>query len=276
MAQIIQPPSWHALSPDAVVQALQTDVVAGLGDDEAVRRQVREGFNELPEAPPPSVVRLFFSQFASVIIWVLLGAAAVSGLLEDWLDAAAIMAIVLLNGVLGFVQEYRAERSLAALRNMSVATTRVVRNGTVKSIPAREVVPGDVLILEAGDRIPADARLIYTAAFQTQEASLTGESTPVLKEAHAALPATALLADRMNMAFMGTVAVSGKSRAVVVATGPKTQLGQIAGMIQQATEAEQVETPLQRRLEHFGYRLIWLALGVVAIVFGLGYRRGEP
>ncbi|HET7910159.1 MAG TPA: cation-translocating P-type ATPase [Nitrospira sp.] len=276
MTQMIETPSWHALSPDDVAQALATDVIAGLGDEEAVQRLLREGFNELPESPPPSIVKLFVSQFASVIIWVLLGAAAVSGLLEDWLDAAAIMAIVLLNGVLGFVQEYRAERTLAALRNMSVPTTRVVRHGTVKSIPARDVVPGDLLVLEAGDRIPADARLIYTASLQTQEASLTGESTPVLKDAHAALPATAPLANRMNMVFMGTVAVSGKSRAVVVGTGPKTQLGRIAGMIQQATEAEQVETPLQRRLEQFGYRLIWLALGVVAMVFGLGYWRGEP
>ena len=139
------------------------------------------GPNELPEAPPPSLVKLFLSQFTSVIVWVLIGAAIISGLLEDWLDAAAILAIVLLNGVLGFVQEFRAERSLAALRKMSVATARVFRDGILRSIPARELVLGDLILLEAGDRIPADARLIYTTNFQTQEASLTGESTPVQK-----------------------------------------------------------------------------------------------
>jgi P-type Ca2+ transporter type 2C len=276
MAQIITTSSCHTLSAEAVASALATDLAAGLDEDEARRRQTRDGFNELPEARPPSPLPLFVSQFRGVIIWVLVGAALLSGLLEDWLDAAAIMAIVFLNGVLGFIQEYRAERSLAALRKMSVAMARVIRRGGVESIPARELVPGDLLVLEAGDRIPADARLIYTAALQTQEASLTGESTPVLKDAHAVLPAKALLADRTNMVFMGTIAVSGKSRALVVATGLNTELGRIAGMIQEATEAEKVETPLQRRLEQFGYTLLWLALAVVTIVFGLGSWRGEP
>lgn len=168
---------WHAISTDALALDLRTHPEAGLSADEAVRRQQSEGFNELPEAPPPSLVKLFFSQFTSVIVWVLIGAAVISGLLEDWLDAAAILAIVLLNGVLGFVQEFRAERSLAALRKMSVATARVFRDRIVLSIPARELARGDLILLEAGDRIPADARLIYTANFQTQEASLTGEST---------------------------------------------------------------------------------------------------
>jgi Ca2+-transporting ATPase len=278
MAHILMTPSpsWHALSAEAVVKALSSDLGDGLDDEEAVRRQRAEGFNELPEAPPPSLVKLFLSQFTSVIIWVLLGAAIVSGLLEDWLDAAAIMAIVFLNGVLGFIQEFRAERSLAALRKMSVAMARVIRAGGVQSIPARELVPGDLLVLEAGDRIAADARLIYTAGFQTQEASLTGESTPVQKDAQVVLPDKVPLADRIDMAFMGTIAVSGKARALVVGTGVKTELGRIAGMIQQATEAEKVETPLQRRLEHFGYTLLWLALTVVGIVFVLGYWRGEP
>ena len=276
MAQIITTSSWHALSAEAVTTALSTNLSDGLDEDEVARRRTRHGFNELPEALPPSPVVLFISQFKTVIIWVLIGAAVVSGLLEDWLDAAAIMAIVLVNGVLGFIQEFRAERSLAALRRMSVAMARVIRRGGVESIPARELVPGDLLVLEAGDRIPADARLIYTAGFQTQEASLTGESTPVQKDAGRGLHTNTLLADRMNMAFMGTIAVSGKSRALVVATGLSTELGRIAGMIQQATEAEKVETPLQRRLEQFGYTLLWLALAVVAIVFALGYWRGVP
>ncbi len=268
--------AWYSSSPDALATALHTNFDGGLSDYEAQQRLQREGSNELPEAQPPSPLKLFLSQFTSVIVWVLIGAAVISGLLEDWLDAAAILTIVLLNGVLGFIQEFRAERSLAALRNMSVATARVFRKGILRSIPARELVSGDLIALEAGDRIPADVRLIYTTNFQTQEASLTGESTPVQKQADAIAGTDVPLADQTNMAFMGTVAVSGKARAFVVATALRTELGRVASMIQKATEAERAETPLQRRLEHFGYTLLWLALAVVTVVFGLGYLRGEP
>jgi Ca2+-transporting ATPase len=268
--------TWYSSSPDALATALNTSFDGGLSDHEAQQRLQREGLNELPEAQPPSLLRLFLSQFTSVIVWVLIGAAILSGLLEDWLDAVAILAIVLLNGVLGFIQEFRAERSLAALRNMSVATARVIREGVLRSIPAYELVPGDLILLESGDRIPADARLIYTTNFQTQEASLTGESTPVEKGVDALGPTDVPLADRVNMIFMGTVAVSGKARACVVATALRTELGRVAAMIQKAMEAERAETPLQRRLEQFGYTLLWLALAVVMVVFGLGYLRGEP
>jgi Ca2+-transporting ATPase len=268
--------TWYSRSPDALPNELQTSFDGGLSDHEAQQRLQQEGPNELPEAQPPSLLRLFLSQFTSVIVWVLIGAAVISGLLEDWLDAAAILAIVLLNGVLGFIQEFRAERSLAALRNMSVAMARIIRNGVLRSIPARELVAGDLIVLEAGDRIPADARLIYTTNFQTQEASLTGESTPVQKHAGVIAGTDVPLAERTNMVFMGTVAVSGKARALVVATAVLTELGRIAAMIQKATEAERAETPLQRRLEQFGYTLLWLALGVVTVVFVLGYLRGEP
>ncbi len=278
MTQLPENPTtkiWQ-FTPDKLAIFLKTDSERGLAGQEVERRQTELGPNELPEAPPPSLVKLFLSQFTSVIVWVLVGAAVISGLLEDWLDAAAILAIVFLNGLLGFVQEFRAERSLAALRKMSVATARAVRDGIVLSIPARELVRGDLIVLEAGDRIPADARLIYTANFQAQEASLTGESTPVQKHAGVIAGTDVPLAERTNMAFMGTVAVSGKARAFVVATALRTELGRVAAMIQKATEAERAETPLQRRLEQFGYTLLWLALGVVTVVFGLGYLRGEP
>ena len=267
---------WHRSSLDALATELRTSVEGGLSNEEAGQRLQQEGPNELPEAPPPSLLKLFFSQFTSVIVWVLIGAAVVSGLLEDWLDAAAILAIVLLNGFLGFVQEFRAERSLAALKRLSVATARVMRDGVLHVIPARELVPGDLILLEAGDRVPADARLIYATNFQAQEASLTGESTPVAKSAEVIDRAEVPLADRTNMVFMGTVAVSGKGRAVVTGTGLRTELGHIAAMIQKAAEAERTETPLQRRLEQFGYTLLWLALAVVSVVFVLGYLRGEP
>lgn len=266
---------WR-LSTEDVARQVEADAEHGLAAEEARRRLNSQGANELPESPPPSLLSLFLSQFTNVIVWVLIGAAVISGLLEDWLDAAAILTIVLLNGVLGFVQEFRAERSLAALRKMSVATARVVRDGTLRVIPAREVVSGDVILLEAGDRIPADARLVYTTNFHTQEASLTGESTPVEKGADAIDRSDVPLADRSNMVFMGTVAVSGKARGLVTATGLKTELGHIATMIQKAAEAERTETPLQLRLAQFGYTLLWLALGVVSVVFVLGYVRGEP
>ncbi len=268
--------AWHTFSPDALAADLHTSIEGGLSSREARQRLQQEGRNELPEAQPPSPLRLFFSQFTSVIVWVLIGAAILSGLLEDWLDAAAILAIVFLNGLLGFVQEFRAERSLAALQKMSVATARVIRDGIVLPIPAWELVCGDLTLLEAGDRIPADSRLIYTTNFQTQEASLTGESTPVQKHAGVIAGTDVPLAERTNMAFMGTVAVSGKARTIVVATALRTELGLVAAMIQKATEAERAETPLQRRLEQFGYQLLWLALAVVTVVFGLGYLRGEP
>lgn len=278
MTQLLENPTTNVwqFTPDNLTTFLDSDSERGLVGQEVERRHTEFGPNELPEAPPPSLLKLFLSQFTSVIVWVLIGAAVISGLLEDWLDAAAILAIVFLNGLLGFVQEFRAERSLAALRKMSVAMARVVRDGVLRSIPARELVPGDLILLEAGDRIPADARLIYATNFQTQEASLTGESTPVQKDAGVIAETDVPLAERTNMAFMGTVAVSGKARALVVATALRTELGRIAAMIQKAAEAERAETPLQRRLEQFGYTLLWLALAVVTVVFALGYLRGEP
>lgn len=266
--------AWHSRSAEELAKELRASVAGGLSSTDAQQRFQQWGANELPEAPPPSLLMLFLSQFTSVIIWVLIGAAVISGLLEDWLDAAAILAIVFLNGLLGFVQEFRAERSLAALRNMSVATARVVRDGALRFIPARELVPGDLVLLEAGDRVPADARLVYATTFQTQEASLTGESTPVQKDVAILHGADLPVADRANMVFMGTVAISGKARALVVATALRTELGRIATMMQ--TAAERTETPLQRRLEQFGYTLLWLALGVVSVVFVLGSLRGEP
>jgi len=163
---------------ETAASVLSTDLDKGIDATEVARRQLGDGSNELPEAAPPSILKLFFSQFTRVIVWVLIGAAVVSSLLEDWLDAAAILTIVLLNGLLGFVQEFRMERCVAALRRMSVAMARVMRGGQFLAIEARELVSGDLILLEAGDRIPADARLIYTISFSTQEASLTGESTP--------------------------------------------------------------------------------------------------
>ena len=263
---------WHRLSHEAVSTEFRTDSTSGLTDEEARRRLAAYGSNELPAAAPISPLALFLRQFSSLIIWVLLGAAIISGLLQEWIDAAAIVAIVVLNALLGFVQEYKAERSLAALKKLSVAYARVVREGTSRAIPARDLVPGDLIQVEAGDNIPADARLVYASALRTQEAALTGESIPIDKVSDVIPSKSVPVADQRNMVFLGTDATAGKGRAVVVATGAHTELGRIASLIQ---EAGVESTPLQRRLEQLGHVLLYFSLGIVTVVFLLGLLRGE-
>jgi Ca2+-transporting ATPase len=267
---------WHSRTPDELETTLQSNLDRGLTESEAQQRLAKHGPNELPEAPPVSALTLLLGQFTSVIIWVLIGAAVISGLLQEWVDAAAILAIVVLNALLGFVQEYRAEQSIAALKKLSITMARVIREGVIRSIPACELVPGDLIQIEAGDRVPADSRVVYATGFQTQEASLTGESTPVAKSAEPIPQTEVPLGDRHNMLFMGTIVVSGKGRALVTATGAQTELGKIAALIHREAQAEQEETPLQRRLEQLGHTLLWLSLGIVTVVFLLGTLRGIP
>ena len=264
---------WHTFQHEVLARELRSNVHVGLTEEEARFRLPQQGFNELPEAPPASPFTLLLAQFSNLIVWVLIGAAILSGLLREWLDSAAILTIVLLNAVLGFVQEYKANRSLAALRKLSVATARVIRGGAIRTIPARELVSGDLLLVEAGDHVPADARLVYATMLRTQEAALTGESTPVDKTADALSDQALPLADRRNMLFLGTDVIAGKGRAVVAATGLRTELGHIASMIE---KADGDATPLQRRLEQFGRSLLYLSLGIVAVVFLLGLLRSEP
>ncbi len=268
--------AWHAQELASLALELATDPERGLDPGEAAVRLSRHGPNALPEPPAASPLALLLRQFSSLIVWVLVAAAILAGLLEEWVDSAAILAIVALNGLLGFVQEYRAERSLAALRRMVVVMAHAVRDGALVSLPAAELVPGDLIQIEAGDRIPADARLVYAAGLQTQEASLTGESAPVAKSATGPIPEPTPLGDRANLVHMGTAVVTGKGRALVVSTGPRTELGRIAASIEQAAREEQDEAPLQRRLERLGHTLLWVCLGVVAVVFVAGVLRGEP
>ncbi len=239
----------------------------------AAERLLHHGPNELPEAPPPSPWSILGAQFTSLIVWVLIGAAIISGLLGEWVDTGAILAIVFLNGLLGFIQEYRAEQSLAALRTLAITYARVIRDGARRTLSSRELVPGDIIDLEAGDRVPADARLIHTTALRTQEAALTGESTPVEKFGETLAEGDIPIADQRNMLFLGTTVTGGKGRALVVATGLETELGRIAALM---TTVPVEPTPLQRRLEQFGYVLLLLSLGIVAVVFALGLWRGEP
>lgn len=268
--------AWHTLTAERLQQELRSDIILGLSESKVQQRLATVGPNDLPEKAPPSPLKIFLNQFASLIIWVLIGAAAVSGLLQEWIDAGAILSIVLLNAILGFMQEYRAEQSLEALKKLSIMMAHVIREGVIRLISARELVPGDLIQVEAGDRVPADSRIVYAKNLQTQEVSLTGESTPVEKLVEPNLQTEVALGDRHNMLFMGTIVVSGKGRALVTATGTGTELGTIAALIHNENQAEQEETPLQGRLEHLGHVLLWLSLGIVVVVFLLGVLRGEP
>ncbi len=249
-----------------VLAALEVDPEAGLTDILVAERRERFGANELTAAPPVPAWRKLIGQFKDLVIWILIAAALISGAFGEWVDTIAILAIVLLNGAIGFMQEERAGRALAALQKLSAPQAKVIRNGVLASVLAKDLVPGDLIEVEAGDNIPADARLIRAFSLSVQEAALTGESVPVEKDADAVLAQTTSLGDRRNMLYMGTIAAAGKARAVIAATGMLTELGRIAGMLQQH---EPEPTPLQRRLAELGRVLIVVCLAIVAIIFVL-------
>jgi P-type Ca2+ transporter type 2C len=264
---------WWASPSAEVVRRLGSDLEAGLSSDEARSRLEREGPNELVTEPVRRPVMIFLAQFANTMIAVLLVAAAITVIIGDTKDAIVIGAIVVLNAVIGFVQEYRAERAMAALQTLVSPHARVVRDDVEATIPSAGLVPGDVVILEAGDVVPADARIVECPNLRVDEAPLTGESVPVDKLAGEIDEGDGeLVADRRNMVFKGTSVVYGRARAVVTATGMHTAIGQIAGLLA-AHQAPQ--TPLQRRLAVLGRRLAAAALAVCAIVFTAGVLRGE-
>ncbi len=262
---------WYVLSSGEVVKALQLDPSRGLSTDDVVQRRQQFGENTLAEAPTKSRWKKLLDQFKELVIWILIVAAVISGAMGEWADTAAILAIVLVNGIIGFLQEEKAGRALAALQKLSSPMAKVIRNGELQSVAARELVPGDRIELEAGDNVPADARLLSGFGIRVQEASLTGESTPVDKEADVILNENVPLGDRSNMVFMGTVTAAGKGSAVVVATGMHTELGNIAGLLQRS---EPEPTPLQRRLAELGKVLVLVCLVIVVVIFGLQIARG--
>jgi Ca2+-transporting ATPase len=261
----------HALAATEVVARLETHSDRGLTGAEADVRLARFGRNELAEAPPPSAWRKIAAQVAEPVILILLAAAALSAGIGQWADALAILAIVVLNALLGLYQEQRAERALAALRRLSAPVAKAVRDGRLQAIPARELVPGDRIELEAGDYIPADARLLSATALRVQEAALTGESESVEKNPGVELDAATPLGDRRNMAYLGTVVAAGKASAVVTATGMQTELGRIAGMLQ---HYDREPTPLQRRLSELGRVISIGCLVLAAVIFALELAHG--
>ena len=263
--------AWHALPIDEVVVGLGTDVTRGLSAEEAARRLAAYGANVLQEPPVVPLWRKLLRQFQELVIWILLAAAFIAGAMGDWADTAAITAIVLVNGIIGFLQEERALKALAALQRMSAPTAKVIRDGATHAIPARQLVPGDLVELEAGDQVPADARLVEGYALRVQESALTGESTSVEKNPAAVIMLETPLADRRSMVHAGTVVAAGRAVAIVVVTGMSTQLGRIASMLERSAPET---TPLQRRLSELGRILIAVCLGVVGLIFLLELWRG--
>ena len=265
----LAPSDWHALSTQEALRALRS-CPTGLDAVQVNRRLEAVGPNELRREEKVSPLALFLGQFKSFLILLLLAATAISMLIGEVLDAAVIFLIVVLSALLGFIQEYRASRALEALRRLSAPTAEVIREGREVRVPTREIVPGDIVVLATGDRVPADGRLLEAHNLRVDESPLTGESEPVDKHTEP-LPADLPLGDRVNMAYTGTTVIAGRGTAVVVATGMKTEFGQIAHLVQVADEKG---TPLERRMEEIGRRLGTAALFVVAVVVALGILRG--
>jgi len=255
--------AWHALGAEQVLRDLKVHE-EGLTTVEAEKRVEHYGPNQLREAPRPGFLAMLWDQLNNFVVILLIVASVISALLGDYVEAIAIMAIVVLNAVLGIIQEQRAEQALAALKKLAAPEAQVMRDGSRKSVPAYNLVPGDIVFLEAGNFIPADLRLLEAVNLRVEEASLTGESLPVQKNAATVLDENVPLGDRKNTAFMGTVVSYGRGRGVVTSTGMSTQLGLIATMLQ-SVEAE--ETPLQRRLDNLGKSLSIGSLILVAVVF---------
>ena len=262
--------AWHSITVEVTVDRLRSHFTEGLSSEEAKARLAEHGPNELKEAPRPTFWARLLDQFRSFLVVVLITASVISVVLGDYIEAAAIMAIVLLNAILGVVQESRAEQALTALRKMSAPEAQVIRDGHKRSVPARELVPGDLVLLETGNYVPADLRLIEAVNLKIDEASLTGESVPVQKRADIVLDRELPLGDRRNTAYSGTVVTYGRGRGIVVSTGMHTQLGLIAEMIQ---SFETEPTPLQRKLEALGRTLGIAALLICGLVFLVGVVR---
>jgi magnesium-transporting ATPase (P-type) len=258
--------AWHAISAGEVVKRLATSAEKGLDAAEASTRLQKYGPNRLPEGKKRGPFTRFLAQFNNILVYVLLGAGFTKLMLNLWVDAGIIFGVVVLNALLGFIQEGKAEKALDSIRNMLSAEARTVRGGETRMIPAEQLVPGDVVILESGDKIPADLRLVDAKNLRTEEAALTGESVPADKGTDV-MPANATVGDRENMAFSGTMVVSGRATGVVVATGSETELGRINQLL---ASVSSLETPLLRQIKTFGYT-ITAAIGIISVlIFAYG------
>ncbi len=265
-------PAWHTMPVAAVAMKLGANLETGLSRQEARLRAARFGANVIEGKPPRSLLRMFFDQFADFMIIILIAAAVVSGLVGDLKDVVVILVIVVLNAIIGFVQEYRAERAMAALTAMAASNARVIRGEQRLTLPSPEVVPGDIVLLEAGDVIPADVRLVEAVRLKADESVLSGESVPVEKHARAMPDVDVSIGDCLNMGFKGTTITYGRGRGVVTSTGMATEFGKIAALLDTGLV---LATPLQKRLAAFGKRLGIVVLAICAAIFVLGLMRGE-
>jgi len=263
---------WHTLSPETVLEKLNTDKTNGLAADEAGQRIKDYGPNEIIETGRRTAWNMVLDQFRDFMVIILLIAALISGILGEIADSIVIMAIVILNAVLGVVQESKAEKSLAALKKMAAPNARVLRDGRMAIVPAREIVPGDIIYLEAGDLAPVDGRLIEAASLKVEEAALTGESIPVEKNVEPVSGEEVPIGDRKNMVFMASTVIYGRGILAAVETGMNTEVGKIANLIQRETETQ---TPLQKRLTELGKKLGTAAVVMSFIIFVLGIIKGE-
>ncbi|URM31769.1 calcium-translocating P-type ATPase, SERCA-type [Cytobacillus firmus] len=263
---------FHEMNEREVEQALNTDIKAGLTEDDVKKRHKQYGFNELKEGEKQSALLLFFSQFKDFMVLVLLAATLISGLLGEYIDAIAIIAIVIINGFLGFFQERKAEKSLSALKELSAPQVIALRDGGWRKIPSKEVAVGDLLKFSTGDRVGADVRIVESNSLEIEESALTGESLPVQKRTGSLKTPNLAIGDMENMAFMGTMVTRGNGLGVVVGTGMNTAMGQIADLLQ---NAETMTTPLQRRLEQLGKILITAAIFLTVLVVAAGVMQGQ-
>src|SRR3990170_3975273 len=261
--------NWHSMETEQVLKELNTDPHHGLTEDEIKRRLEKYGYNELKKEEKISPFTLFLNQFKNILILILLIAIVLSALVGEVVDAAIIGVIVVFCAVLGFVQEYRAERALEALKKMLTPTITALRGGKEEEVPSKDLVPGDILLLEAGDKIPADARLVENHSLRCDEAPLTGESLPIGKDLRP-LPQDVRVSDRRNMVFTGTTVTFGRGKAVVTSTGMLTEFGKIA---EEVTAVDVEKTPLEKRTEEIGKWLGIIALAICFLVAGVSIVR---
>ena len=262
----------HAQAPGELAAQLDVQLELGLSAEQIRERKEKYGPNQLPEAPPRPAWRVFLAQFKSILIMILIGAATLAALIGNTKDALVILAVVLINATVGFYQEYRAEQSLAALKAMLPVRARVRREGKKIEVPAEDLAPGDVVLLEAGDPVPADGRLFLAAGLEVDESALTGESLPVGKQLDALQAPDLPLAERSNMLYMNTLLTRGRAELIVTATGAQTEMGQLSQELAATTE---VPTPLQLQLDQLGKRLGAIALTLVALLSALAFWRGD-
>lgn len=269
---VLDPPTWHTLPLDGVEARLRTDVRAGLTSREAATRLERHGANRLAQGRGRSPFAILLDQFKSVLVLLLFVASGIAFATRENLEGAAILVVVVLNAAIGFVTEWKAAKTLTALKEQTVRTARVVRDGLERALPAEELVPGDLVVLEAGARVPADGRVIEYARLQIEEGALTGESNAVSKSADPIPDAEAALGDRFNLAYMGTTIVNGRGLMLVTATGAATEMGKIGGLID---EAQSNDTPLEKKLARLGRLLLFIVLLLCAVIVFAGWLRGH-